>query len=78
MKSLAEAQRHIDSIARPNGYNHYAWNVAKRLALEAWECYLTNRPFRRPINFFCQEFYQMLRLPNGSYIVPECKFRRYA
>ena len=77
MNSLIEAQHHIDSISRPNGYNMYAWNTAKRMALEAWEFYLHNRPFRKPVNYFCQEFYQMLRLPNGNYIIPEHTFRRY-
>lgn len=77
MKSLQEVRRYIDSFSRPNGYNPYAWNVAKKMALEAWECYLNNRPFRKPINYFCREFYQMLRTPDGKYIVPEHSFKSY-
>ncbi len=78
MTSLQEVRRYIDSFARPNGYNTYAWNVAKRMAMEAWDCHLNNRRFQKPINYFCSEFYQMLRKPDGSYIVPESSFRKYS
>jgi len=77
MNSLSEVRRYIDSFARPNGYNTYAWEVARKMAYEAWDCYLSQRPFRKPINYFCSEFYQMIRKPNGEYIVPEKSFRRY-
>ncbi len=78
MQSLQEARNYIDSFSRPSGYNTYAWNVAKRLAMEAWDCYLKGRAFRKPINYFCAEFYEMLRKPEGGYIVPEHRFRKYA
>ena len=78
MKTLAEAKRHIDSFPRPSGYNTYAWNVTKKIALEAWESYLSKRPFRKPINYLCREFYQMIRTPEGRSIVPESQYRRYA
>ncbi|MEZ4799372.1 MAG: hypothetical protein R2809_06280 [Flavobacteriales bacterium] len=76
MTTLHEVQRHIDSFSRPNGYNPYAWNVTKKLALEVWASYLQNRPFRRPVNYLCQEFYQMIRRPeDGEYILPKGSFR---
>ena len=68
--TLAEAKRHIDSFSRPEGYNQYAWKVTKKVALEVWDCYLNNRPITRSINYFCQEFYQMLRTTEGTLIVP--------
>ncbi len=77
MYSLSEVRQHIDSIARPNGYNTYAWNVTKKMAMEVWACYLANRPFRKPVNYFCKEFYQMIRTPEGQYIIPESSFRTY-
>lgn len=76
MTTLQEVQKHIDSFARPNGYNHYAWSVTKKLALEVWDSYLQNRPFRRPVNYLCKEFYQMIRKPeNGEFILPQSSFR---
>ena len=76
MTTLQEVKMHIDSFARPNGYNPYAWNVTKKLALEVWESYLQNRPFRRPVNYLCQEFYQMIRRPEyGEFILPKNSFR---
>lgn len=76
MNTLPEVQKYIDSFERPNGYNLYAWDVTKRLALEVWRSYLENRPFRRPVNFLCKEFYQMIRRPeDGQFILPENSFR---
>lgn len=75
MKSLSEAKRYVDSFARPTGYNTHAWSVAKKLAMEAWECYLESRQFNKPINYLCQEFYHMIRTPGGDYIVPQGSFR---
>lgn len=77
MNTLADVRRYIDSFSRPNGYNTYAWEVTRKMALEAWDCHLNRRPFRKPINYFCNEFYQMIRKPDGEYIVPESRFRRY-
>ena len=76
MYTIADAKRYIDSFSRPNGYNTYAWNVTKKMALEVWDCYLHNRPFRKPINYLCQEFYHMIKNPDGQYIVPEQSFRK--
>lgn len=78
MWNLIDAKRHIDSFSRPSGYNSYAWSVAKKMALEAWDSYLQNRPFRKPINYFCKEFYQMIKTPEGKYIVPEHSFRTFS
>lgn len=77
MKTLAEAKRHIDSVQRPEGYSTYAWNVTKKVALEVWECYFAGRPLSRKINYFCNEFYQMIKMPNGGYIIPRNSFRTY-
>jgi hypothetical protein len=72
----AEVRRYVDSFARPNGYSPYAWNVTKKLALEAWESYLNGRPFRRSVNYMCQEFYKMIQRPeDGEYILPRNSFR---
>ncbi|MDG1767700.1 MAG: hypothetical protein P8H98_12975 [Flavobacteriales bacterium] len=78
MNSLSDAKMHIDSFSRPNGYNQYSWNIAKKMALEVWDHYLNNRPFRKPINYFCNEFYNMIKNPKGEYIVPENSFRKFA
>lgn len=78
MTSLLEVRQHIDSFPRPAGYNTYSWNIAKKMAMEAWDCYLKGKPFRKPINYFCREFYEMLLTKDGRYIVPEHSFRRCA
>jgi hypothetical protein len=76
LMTLAEVKRYVDSFSRPNGYSPYAWNVTKKLALEVWDSYLSGRPFRRPVNYMCQEFYQMIRKPdNGEFILPKNSFR---
>ena len=75
MNSLSEAKKHIDSFSRPTGYNMYAWNVAKKMALEVWDCYLNNRPFTKTINYFCKEFYLMIRTPEGRSLVSESRIR---
>jgi len=77
MYTLSDAKRHINSISRPNGYNSYAWNVTKKIALEAWACYLEGRRFRRPINYLCKEFYSMITTPDGQTIVPNSRIKRY-
>ncbi len=77
MLTLSDAQRHINSISRPSGYNSYAWNVTKKIALEAWDCYLEGRKFRRPINYLCKEFYYMITTPDGQSIVPIQGIKRY-
>lgn len=77
MTQLSEIKRYIDSFARPNGYNNYSWDNTKRLAMEVWECHLLNRPCRRNLNYLCKEFYQMIRKPDGEYIVPRQSFRTF-
>jgi len=61
MNNLIEAKRHIDSFSRPMGYNTYAWNVTKKTALEVWRCHFNNEPYYRPLNFLCNEFYEMIK-----------------
>ncbi|MEY3397824.1 MAG: hypothetical protein RL220_418 [Bacteroidota bacterium] len=74
--TLMEVKRHIDSFPRPMGYSPYAWNVTKKLAMEVWDSYLQGRQYRRPVNYLCKEFYQMIRRPdNGQYILPQSSFR---
>jgi hypothetical protein len=76
MNSLPEVKRYVDSFARPDGYNPYAWDVTKKLALEAWDSYLNGRPFRRQINYMCNEFYKMIQRPeDGEFIIPRKSFR---
>lgn len=72
--NLADANRYINSFPRPNGFNNYSWQAIKKLALNAWECYLEQKRFNRSINFMCKEFYQMIRTPEGNFIVPESTF----
>jgi hypothetical protein len=80
MDNLNDIKVYIDSFTCPAGYNHYAWEVTKKLALEVWESHLENKRFTRPVNFLCMEFYQMIRkpgseefiLPKGSFRMPSC------
>ena len=78
MKNQLEVRTYLDSFVQPSHLNEYAWNRAKSMALEVWDCYLAQRPLRKPINFFCNEFYKMIQKPNGELIVPENSFRRFA
>lgn len=74
----AEVRKHIESFARPNGYSPYAWNVTKRIAQEIWDCHLAGRSYSRPVNFMCNEFYQMIQMPEtGEYIIPRAGFKMY-
>ncbi len=74
--TLPEAKRYVDSFARPTGYSPYAWDVTKKLAMEAWGSYLSNRPFRRQVNYMCNEFYKMIQRPDdGQFIIPSGSFR---
>ena len=76
MMNPIEIRKYIDSFSRPAGYSPYAWNVTKKLALEAWDSYLQKRPFRRQVNYLCVEFYQMIKSPeNGEFILPANTFR---
>jgi hypothetical protein len=72
---IQDVKMYIESFLQPQGLNAYAWENTKRTAMEVWECHLKNRPVRRNLNFLCKEFYQMIRKPNGDYIVPRSSFR---
>jgi hypothetical protein len=74
MNNLAEASRYVNSFPRPHGLNTHSWRAIKRLALKAWECYLTKQRFDHRINFLCKEFYLMIKDPEGKFIVPETSF----
>lgn len=73
--TLIEVQRHIDSFARPQGFNTYSWRVVKKLAMKAWEAHLEGKTFQRSLNFMCKEFYMMIQKPDGQFIVPKDKIR---
>ena len=72
--TLAQAQRHIDSFSRPQGYNHHSWRVVKKLALKAWESYLFGKPFNQKVNYLCREFYWMIKNTEGEFIIPRNSF----
>jgi len=76
--TLPEVKRYIDSFARPNGYSPYAWSIAKKLAMEVWESYLTGYPFRRSVNYMCKEFYKMIERPDGESLLPSGSFRSFS
>ncbi len=76
MNNLVEASRYINSFPRPVGLNAYAWRAVKKLALHAWECYLSGKRFSHNINFLCKEFYLMIKTPEGESIVPESKYAK--
>jgi hypothetical protein len=71
--TIAEARRHIDSFARPQGFNTYSWRVVKKMALRAWESHLEGEKFERSVNFMCREFYLMIQDTQGQYIIPKSK-----
>lgn len=78
MKNFQEVQQFIEGFQQPEGLNDYAWNRAKNTAIEVWNYYLNGLKYTRPLNFFCNEFYQMITDANGELIVPSGKIRRYA
>lgn len=78
MKNFQEVQQFIEGFQQPEGLNDYAWNRAKNTAIEVWNSYLNGLKYTRPLNFFCNEFYQMITDANGKLIVPSGKIRRYA
>lgn len=71
--TLVEARRHVDSFARPQGFNTYSWRVVKKLAMRAWESHLEGKRFERSVNFMCREFYLMIQDPDGQFIIPQKK-----
>jgi hypothetical protein len=74
----ADVRMYIESFSRPNGYSPYAWNVTKKIALEIWDCYLSGRSYSRPVNFMCDEFYQMIQKPGtGEMIIPRAGIKMY-
>jgi hypothetical protein len=77
MYTLVDARHQIESVKRPSGYSNYAWEAAKRIAWEAWDCYLNGKTFRTRINYFHPDFYRMLQTPDGYPIVPQRFIRNY-
>jgi hypothetical protein len=75
ISNLAKARLWVDSFPRPNGFSPYAWSTTKRIALEIWKCYLSNRSFDRTVNFMHPSFYKMIRTPEGNPILVERSIR---
>jgi hypothetical protein len=75
ISNIATARLWIDSFPRPLGFNTYAWNTTKRIALEIWKCYFSNRAFDRTVNFMHPSFYRMIRTPEGNPILVERSIR---
>ena len=76
--NLAEARLWIEHFPRPVGFNAYAWDTTKRLALQVWRCHFDGRAFQRTLNFMHPSFYDMIRTPEGISLVPEHLVRRHA
>jgi len=75
--TLSEAQRHIDSFSRPQGFNVYSWRAVKKMAISVWRSYLNGTTHERSYNFMCKEFYEMTRDINGQSILSrriQCHF----
>lgn len=74
---LVTAASYINSFPRPEGFNPYAWNTTKRIALEVWKCYFAGRRFERTLNFMHPSFYKMIKSPEGISLLNEKSIRSY-
>jgi len=72
---ITQARLWVNSFPRPIGFNPYAWNTTKRIALEIWKCYFSNRSFDRTVNFMHPSFYTMIRTPEGAPLLVERSIR---
>lgn len=75
IQDLISAASYINSFPRPDGFNPYAWNTTKRIALEVWKCYFSGRRFERTLNFMHPSFYTMIKSPEGFSLLNEKSFR---
>mgnify|MGYP006863211595 CR=1 FL=1 len=75
--NLAEARLWVERFSRPMGFNPYAWETTKRLALQVWRCHFEGRPFQRTLNFMHPSFYDMIRTPEGISLISEHHVRRH-
>ncbi|HIO16582.1 MAG TPA: hypothetical protein EYN28_00725 [Flavobacteriales bacterium] len=75
INDIAQARLWVNSFPRPSGFNPYAWNTTKRIALEIWKCYFANRSFERTVNFMHPSFYIMIRTPEGAPLLVERSIR---
>lgn len=75
ISNLPTAKLWIDSFPRPVGFNPYAWNTTKRIALEIWKCYFSKKAFDRTVNFMHPSFYNMIRTPEGHPLLVEKSIR---
>jgi hypothetical protein len=77
INNLAEARLWIERFSRPVGFNTYAWETTKRLALQVWRCYFDGRSFERTLNFMHPTFYDMIRTPEGNSLLSERLVRKH-
>jgi len=69
--TFQEVQRHIDSFARPAGFDVNAWRAYKKMALLIWEGHLTGQPWQSEIRVPCRQFFFMLHDKKGRCIVQD-------
>lgn len=67
--NFQDAQRHIDSFARPAGFDVNAWRAYKKMALLIWEGHLTGQPWQSEIRVPCRQFFFMLHDKKGRCII---------
>lgn len=71
--TFQEVQRHIDSFARPTGFDVNAWRAYKKMALLIWEGHLTGQQWESEIRVPCRQFFFMLHDKKGRCIVADTK-----
>lgn len=74
--NLAEARLWVERFPRPYGFNTYAWETTKKLALQVWRCHFEGRAFQRTLNYMHPSFYDMIRTPEGVSLISERMIRR--
>ena len=77
INNLADARMWIESFPRPGGFNTYAWETTKKLALQVWRCHFEGRAFQRTLNFMHPSFYDMIRTPEGVPSLAERMVRKH-
>ena len=74
---LDMARQHVASFACPDGFSTFAWKQLRQTAISVWHAHLNGSTFRGSLHFCRPEFYDMLRHPDGSTIIPEGRIRGY-
>lgn len=67
--TLQDAQRHIDSFPRPNGFDLNAWRVYKKTAMMIWKSYLSGQSWEGTVKIPCREYFFMLHDKQGKLIL---------